>query len=393
MSAKESLPSTCTPEEASMRLWDVVVIGAGPSGSLAARQLAAEGAAVLLADKAGFPRPKVCGCYLNGSALATLEAVGLGGLPERLGAPIVSRVRLGFNHRTAEIALPNGAALSRYALDAELALQAVRAGSRFLARTEAKVGDLNDEAREVKLHCGTAVHKTRAKVVVVADGVGGQSLKECRDIEYKLASRSLVGTSATSDSLPANYSPGTIHMAIGRAGYVGALQLEDGRLDVAAAFDPGRLKDSSPGDLAQLTADQSGLPALSGLGDLRWLGTPPLSRTPTRPAAHRLFLVGDAAGYVEPFTGEGISWALSSARLVVPFVLRNIESNLPDLPQQWAAEHRRLLKPRQRVCRWLTRGLRRPWLASASVAALHRMPSLAAPVVRWLNKAPGLNNE
>ena len=54
--------------------WDAVVVGAGPAGSMAALGLARAGAAVLLVDRATFPRPKVCGCCLNGAALAALRS-------------------------------------------------------------------------------------------------------------------------------------------------------------------------------------------------------------------------------------------------------------------------------------------------------------------------------
>jgi menaquinone-9 beta-reductase len=197
--------------------------------------------------------------------------------------------------------------------------------------------------------------------------------------------------SAMTDVLPLDYESGTIHMAIGPAGYVGALQLEDGRLDVAAAFDPKQLRQSTPGALAQVTSDQSGLPALTGLESLKWLGTPPLSRTPTSPAAHRLFLIGDAAGYVEPFTGEGMSWALASGRAVASFARDHIESDSPVHARGWIREHRRLFKNRQRMCHLVTRGLRRPWLAKLSIKVLDRIPALATPYLRWSNRAPGLN--
>jgi flavin-dependent dehydrogenase len=60
-----SLDPTLAPESAAGRLWDVVVVGAGPAGAMAARELARRGAGVLLVDRAQFPRYKVCGGCLN----------------------------------------------------------------------------------------------------------------------------------------------------------------------------------------------------------------------------------------------------------------------------------------------------------------------------------------
>ena len=58
--------------------WDALVIGAGPAGSVTARELARRGRRVLLVDRATFPRSKVCGGCLNGAAIRTLERLGLG---------------------------------------------------------------------------------------------------------------------------------------------------------------------------------------------------------------------------------------------------------------------------------------------------------------------------
>ncbi|HEY7428386.1 MAG TPA: FAD-dependent oxidoreductase, partial [Gemmataceae bacterium] len=73
-----TVAATTGLEEASRRTWDVVVVGAGPAGAMAAHELARRGCAVLLVDRAAFPRWKVCGCCLNGHALVTLQAAGLG---------------------------------------------------------------------------------------------------------------------------------------------------------------------------------------------------------------------------------------------------------------------------------------------------------------------------
>ena len=70
------IAATVQFDEAVNQTWDVIVVGAGPAGSLTARELARLGRRVLLVDKASFPRPKVCGCCLSGSALAALSVGG-----------------------------------------------------------------------------------------------------------------------------------------------------------------------------------------------------------------------------------------------------------------------------------------------------------------------------
>ena len=63
--------------------WDAIVIGAGPAGALAARQIALQGLHTLLIDGKHFPRAKVCGGYLNSRALQALREVGLGHVANR----------------------------------------------------------------------------------------------------------------------------------------------------------------------------------------------------------------------------------------------------------------------------------------------------------------------
>ena len=119
---------------------DVAVIGAGPAGAVAARELARRGQRVVLFDKATFPRRKVCGCCLNGNALAALAAVGLGDLPRRLGAVPLDRVRVNAG-RDAILRIPTGVALSREAFDAALIDEAIAAGVAFRPATAATLGD------------------------------------------------------------------------------------------------------------------------------------------------------------------------------------------------------------------------------------------------------------
>jgi flavin-dependent dehydrogenase len=108
------------------------------------------------------------------------------------------------------------------------------------------------------------------------------------------------------------------------------------------------------------------------------------------PAADRLLLLGDAAGYVEPFTGEGIAWALASARAVAPLALEAIARWDPQIGPAWSARYRRGIGRRQLVCRAVAMGLKRPWIVSVAFEILSRFPQSAAPIFRRLNAPPFL---
>ena len=176
-------------------------------------------------------------------------------------------------------------------------------------------------------------------------------------------------------------------MAIGRAGYVGALLMEHKGLEVAAALDPEYLRGSSPGEVANQIAHSSLLP-FPPLNSLSWIGTRALSRRPNAVAGNGFFAVGDAAGYIEPFTGEGIAWALATGRAVTPYVTTALSGHDANVSSQWARHHRRLVGHRQRLCHLITRSFRRPWLSRATIWVLRSMPALAAPLINGLNRAP-----
>ncbi len=104
---------TLTLAEAAARTWPVIVVGAGPAGALAARELARRDRAVLLVDRAAFPRGKVCGCCLNARALATLAGVGLADLAARHGAVPLRQLLVAGRGCRAQLPLPGGAVLAR----------------------------------------------------------------------------------------------------------------------------------------------------------------------------------------------------------------------------------------------------------------------------------------
>src|SRR5207249_1225186 len=153
--------------------WDAVVVGAGPAGSVAARELARRGLKVILVDKATFPRHKVCGCCLNLAALAVLERVGLGELPARCGAFPLRRVRIAAHGREAMLPLPGGVSLSRRSLDAVLVRAAQEAGVVFLPGTQATPADAAADLRCIRLHQGQRKVSVFARLVLAANGLAG----------------------------------------------------------------------------------------------------------------------------------------------------------------------------------------------------------------------------
>ena len=278
-------------------------------------------------------------------------------------------------------------ALSREIFDAALVEHAILSGVHFLPHTTAFLDGSDETARHLILRDHVNEVLVKARVVLVADGLGGKLLQHEKEFASSTARRSRVGVGVIVESPPSCYRAGTIFMACGVGGYVGLVQAEGGRLDIAAALDPWFVRDAGgPGKAVAALLDQAGLPRVNGITPLAWRGTPPLTHRRLCLAAERLFVLGDAAGYAEPFTGEGIAWALASGVAVTPLALEAVRRWTPSLAAQWTQRYRQLVGRRQRTCHLVNRLLRRVAWTRAAVRTLSRVPVLAAPLVRYLNR-------
>jgi flavin-dependent dehydrogenase len=378
--------------------WDVIVIGAGPAGALAAHQLARCQLRVLLVEKRAFPRWKVCGSCLNGVALRALEEAGLGHLVGDLGAVPLGRIRLGLQGRQLDLALPAGRSLSRGRLDLALCEAAVAAGAVLRSPCEATVARSHPGGREVLLRSGADVQITSARVVLVATGLGSPGLGRAGlgraglgpelPIETRISPWARIGAGCELDAGVSGYGRGTIHMAIGRYGYVGLVRNEAGALNLAAAFDrPHLIAAGGPASCAAAVLAEAGFDPLPEAAAATWRATPALTRRCKPLAAERVLLLGDAAGYVEPFTGEGMGWALVGALAVVPLVLQGQREWQRSMEREWSRRHARLIGSRQRFCHGLAFTLRRPGLSRGLLAAAGRWPALTAPLLQHLDGA------
>ncbi len=374
-----TFPATIDAANASRDLWDAVVVGAGPAGTVAARELSRNGMRVLLVDKAQFPRRKVCGCTLNSAALTALDRVGLGRVVAENHGVTLSAVRLASAGTIATIALPGGVALSRERFDLALLREAVASGVAFLSGVSARLGASERDWREVRL----GPIATRARLVVAADGLAS-TIAASDGVRAVTKPRSRLGIGTIVPDAPRFYSDGTVYMAVGRGGYVGLVRLEDGQLDLAAAMDPAFLREhDGPGNAAIRILETSGFPAIPGLSNAPWRGTPPLTRRLARIGGNRWLAIGDAAGYVEPFTGEGMAWAISSALAVTPIAIRAVRASTwqPRFVQEWTSAHARTVRQNQGICRVSAWVLRSQTLSRLCVTALSLAPRLASPVV------------
>jgi flavin-dependent dehydrogenase len=405
MESRLNALATIELDKAAHTRWDVIVVGAGPAGSVAAREVARRGAITLLVDRQTFPRDKVCGGCLNGQAVSLLRQLELeSAIAPDVAAPI-SRIELRCTGRRAPIPLPGGVAIRRSQFDAVLVRSAIASGVAFLPGVIARVGSVNangsDSRREVEftqsgIPSSSSSHDApartqrdiavvaSARVVLVADGLGHPSLRRHDELTDKTSPRTHVGLGAILPDAPGEFAAETIHMAVAPGGYVGAVRLADGSLNVAAAVSPAALR-AAGGTAEAVNAILAGCGWPAVEADGTWHGTTSLTRQLDRPALERVLVLGDAAGYVEPFTGEGMTWALLSAVAVAPWVERGLRCWDRSIEDGWCRDQHQRLVAGQRVCRWITSALRSPRLVRGAVTLLSHYPGLARVVTRRLN--------
>jgi flavin-dependent dehydrogenase len=366
--------------------FDVVVVGAGPAGAIAAKVLAAA-ASVLLLDRSDFPRRKVCGACLSAGSLAQLERLGLGSVPSALGGVPLTSLALRASSGVARVPLRGSVAVSRSALDLALVRAAQAAGAVFRPGARASLADHDGGARTLRIERGSEEAIVRARVVIDATGLA-RGLSDEGGSATRPSPGARVGLGHESPAIGYPVVPGELHMAVGRTGYVGLVRVESGALNVAAALDPSALDGVRPPDAIDRILNDAGLPALPRDAMSAWKGTPPLTRIATDFGARRLLRVGDAAGYTEPFTGQGMAWALADARAAASLALRALDGWTDALLDEWTRYRGRRRWKSERLCRGLAWSLRRPRLTQAAVRLLRVAPAAAAPFLDRAARTP-----
>jgi geranylgeranyl reductase family protein len=284
---------------------DVLVVGAGPAGSATALRLARAGARVLLADRARFPRDKPCGGGLTGRALKHAPC-GVEPVVEHVVDRFEVRLRYGrrFVRRGEK---PLILMTQRRRLDAHLAERAAEAGADF--RDGAPVSELEPEATAVTARVGAA--RVRASVVVGADGANGVAAAAVglgNGIVRGVALEGNVSWRRLDED--AYRGRAVVELGVVPGGYGWVFPKGDhANVGVGGwASEGAKIRDR----LARLAAEHR-VP-LAALSDVKGHRLP-MRRLGTPAASGRVLLVGDAAGLVDPLSGDGIYEAFVSARL------------------------------------------------------------------------------
>jgi geranylgeranyl reductase family protein len=339
-----------------MDRYDVAVVGAGPAGATAAIAARRNGARVLLLDKADFPRDKACGDGVAPHGLDVLERLGVSGISDGYKPVLSLRLETPDGEAFGGLIRPNYT-IPRYVLDARICDAAVAAGAE-LRRHTVRTVTLTDDGAVLD-------GDIAARVVIGADGAGSVVRRALghppnRDRHLALAIRGYATYEDLADQRIVTSGP---HWPA----YAWAFPIGDGRANVGYGEVLLRGQTLTRAHLLKRLAVL--LPEV-GLDDVEQLRAHhlPLSTSRPSPGNGRVLLVGDALSMINPFTGEGIFYAVLSGALAGAAAA----ASPPSAARRYAeALHRRIGRHLRHSARaaWLAR---RPSVIQAAVRAAGR---------------------
>jgi 2-polyprenyl-6-methoxyphenol hydroxylase-like FAD-dependent oxidoreductase len=392
-----SLPRS-TPIPASRR-FDVLVAGAGPAGAQLALRLAREGFHVALLDRQRFPRPKPCGEFLSPECLPMLEELGLRENLLAHGARCLKGMRLHGHGRIAEgryrsfgdaeAPFDHGYAIRREVLDL-LALDAARAlpGVEFFegcAVRELLRGPGGEVLGAIASGPARELLELRAAWTIGADGVRSAVAREL-GVQRGVPGLDKLAIVARYDGVPAA-DHAEVHFY--PDAYIAAAPVDASVFTLNLVIERGAVPPGGRAgleeELARRIAASPELAAkLAGKRPSEPLLTcGPLARRTTRQTFDGAALVGDACSFVDPMTGEGLFFAMRGAQLLAQALVPALHARRADRAAlaSYSRGRKREIVPRQRVARWMQRGLRHPALVRGFLSLLRARPSLADLVV------------
>jgi flavin-dependent dehydrogenase len=376
---------------------DVLIVGAGPAGAVAATVLARAGARVRLIDRASFPRDKLCGDTVNPGTLAMLRRLKLSAAIERGGLPIEGMLVSGEGGVAVEARYPGGElgrALVRRDLDWALLQEAIAAGARLEVSTTVRRALMGDgphpRVSGVVVGSPGTERTIAARLVIAADGRRsavafglGLARHPARPRRWAVGAyfANVHGLSRL----------GEMHVRRGR--YIGVAPIPGGLANVCLVKPSGSadeaLHDPGLALARELARDDA-------LGDrfagARLAGPPvvlgPLAVDVKSWAPEGLFLAGDAAGFVDPMTGDGLRFAVGGAELAAHAALQVLEHGWNGAHEQLARERRRLFASKWRFNRTLRAFVASPAAVTIGGVVASVAPSILRAVVRRAGDCP-----
>jgi menaquinone-9 beta-reductase len=310
-----------------MELFDVAIIGGGPAGSACAAFCAAGGLRTVLIEREKFPREKVCGDCLNPECWPILRRLGIDQhVRASPHAPLRSVAFVGLRDQRVEIELPQSeaaeVAIKRSAFDSLLLDRARQLGTEVReARTLTSLAKSNGYWKLTIADAFTC----RARVLVAADGRNSTVARLCgllpRIGKERVALQAHI-------PLPCDFE-NTVVLQLLPNGYSGQAPVSETELNLCLVGKPKSIRGLQQWATARFGLSQG----------QEWRTITPLTRAAISPAHGNLLFAGDAARVVEPFTGEGIFYALRSGELAAAAVTSIIREHSDNAATEYVAQH------------------------------------------------------
>jgi menaquinone-9 beta-reductase len=350
-----------------METFDVAIVGAGPAGSSCAAFCALAGLRALVLEREKFPREKVCGDCLNPSSWAILRRLEIADRVRQLPHAILNTVEfiaIGGQNVIVDITSTQERliAIKRSLFDALLMTRARELGGQIHEETTVTALTPTRPGSDWKIET-TDGATFAARALVGADGRNSTVARLCnllpRPVRERVALQAHIPT-------PAGFGSRVVLQFL-REGYSGQAPVNEDELNLCLVSKP------------------SNISALRGWAEQRfnlrrdqvWHTITPLTRVTLSPAHNKLFMVGDAARVVEPFTGEGIYYALRSGELAAQAIARTIRRNHNiDPVKEYAQAHEAMYRGRLWVNRLTRAAVLSPRAASFLIHAARVHPIL-----------------
>ena len=370
----------------STNIFDVAIAGAGPAGSSAAIQLALAGARVLLVEEKKFPRPKLCGEFISPECLAHFKRLGVMDQMGAAGGAAVSETVFYSRHGNS-VAVPSewfmsgtqALGLSRSEMDHQLLQRAKQAGVLVLEETHAsRLICERAEVRGIRVKSGDATQDYQALITVDATG-RTRSLARHLDPPRPNQRKHMNPLVAFKAHLKgARVAAGACEIYFYKGGYGGLSAVEGGvsNLCFIVAANDVRRYNSNPELVLREVVMKNARAAhtlAEATASTSWLSVA-LERFGRRTLAPApgLLTVGDAAAFIDPFTGSGMLMALESGQVATEAIVKNLAqlrrgSGFQSLAINYEAEYQRRFASRLRVSGLLRRAAFFPNLAEAAI--------------------------
>jgi flavin-dependent dehydrogenase len=388
--------------------YDVIIAGGGPAGASAAIHLTMGGARVLLVEQKKFPRPKLCGEFISPECVPHFEQLGVAAQmfaanPSRL-TETVFYARRGQSVRVPSVWFGAGGfalGLSRAEMDERFLRRASEAGATVLEN--AQVVNLLVEQSRVK---GVTVKHDRkellysAPVTIDATGRARSLARRLAKSENRTTPHRAALVAFKAHLTGAKVAPGACEIYFYRGGYGGLSSIENGlsNLCFIASAQAVRECGADPERVMREVLCRNRR-AADTLGPARlvspWLAVTleGFGRNAVTPAPG-LLLIGDAASFIDPFTGSGMLMALESGQLAARvigdhFKAGGSDASITGLAASYKAAYRSRFDSRLRTCSLIRRAAFVPGLAQLAIGVFGTSERLRRRVSRATrNSAP-----